>query len=508
MILILDFGSQFTQLIARRIRSFGVYTEIHPCTASMDSYAELDPTGIILSGGPDSVYDADAPKCDDRIFSWGKPILGICYGWQYTVNYFGGGVEKGEKGEYGGTEINITADHSVLSGVDSSTMVWMSHADKVNKLPPGFATLASSNHSPHAVAVNEEKRFLGLQFHPEVRHTKQGEVILKNFISQFCNDPKDWSLKSFRDEKIDHIRQAVGSSSVICAVSGGVDSSVTAKLIYEAVPEQLYSIFIDNGLLREGESEYVKEQMNKHLGGNFHFVDASERFLQKLEGVSDPEKKRKIIGNEFIRVFEEEAAKIPNAKFLAQGTLYPDVIESTSFRGPSATIKSHHNVGGLPEQMGLDLLEPLRELFKDEVRELGTEIGLPPELLHRHPFPGPGLAIRIPGEVTKKKIALLRAADSILREEIQAAGVYDDIWQALVVLLPVRSVGVMGDFRTYDFPVSIRCVTSHDAMTADWYRMSYDLMAKLSSRIVNEVKGINRVLYDITSKPPGTVEWE
>ncbi|KAK3606764.1 hypothetical protein CHS0354_018358 [Potamilus streckersoni] len=508
MILILDFGSQYTQLIARRIRSFGVYTEIVPCYEDFSRCATLNPAGIVLSGGPDSVFASDAPGCDERIFSMNVPILGICYGYQYVVHRRGGVVRKGNKGEYGRTRISLKGDADIFHGVHGESNVWMSHSDEIAELPPGFRTVAGSPHSPHAASVSEDMQFIGLQFHPEVAHSECGNAVLLNFIERICRTPRTWSVEAYKDRKIRELREQIGSHKVICALSGGVDSSVTAALIREAAPEQIYCFYINNGLMRKGESEYVADIMRGRFGSHFFSINAEARFLKNLTGVSDPERKRKIIGETFIRVFEEEAGKISGAHYLAQGTLYPDVIESSPFKGPSATIKSHHNVGGLPEKMSLQLLEPLRELFKDETRELGLTLGLPPELIYRHPFPGPGLAIRIPGEITAEKLAILRDADTILLEEIRRAGLYNEIWQAFAVLLPVKSVGVMGDFRTYEYALSIRCVTSSDGMTADWFHFPHELLSGISNRIINEVKGINRVLYDITSKPPGTVEWE
>ena len=511
-VLIVDFGSQVTQLIARRVREAGVYSEIAPFTAAAEAFERMDPAGIILSGSPASVLDADGPRIPDVILESGRPIFGICYGQQSLMHQLGGEVTLGDSGEFGRAFIEIEDECSLFDGlwkVGEKHQVWMSHGDKVTALADGFRPVASSPGAPFAVIANDEKRIYAMQFHPEVVHTPDGAKLLKNFVRHVCGLSGEWTMAEFRKTKIDEIREQVGDRRVICGLSGGVDSAVAALLIHEAIGDQLTCVFVDGGILRMGEAEQVVSLFRGHFNIPLVHVDASTLFLKGLEGETDPEKKRKFIGKTFIDVFEDEAKKIGGADFLAQGTLYPDVIESVSFTGgPSVTIKSHHNVGGLPERMNMKLVEPLRELFKDEVRALGRELGLPEIFVGRHPFPGPGLAIRIPGEVTRERCDILRKADAIYLEEIRNAGLYDAIWQAFAVLLPVKTVGVMGDGRTYDNVCALRAVTSTDGMTADIYPFDAAFLSRVATRIINEVKGINRVVYDYTSKPPGTIEWE
>ena len=511
-ILIVDYGSQVTQLIARRVREAGVYSEIAPYSKAAEAFERMAPKGIILSGGPASVNDDDPPLAPDHFYEAGVPMLGICYGQQVMAHQLGGSVLSHDMGEFGRAFIEIEAECTLFDGmwqVGERHQVWMSHGDKVDALAPGFTPVASSSGAPFAVTCDEERRFYGIQFHPEVVHTPDGARLIANFVRHVCGLAGDWTMAEFRETKIAEIRAQVGEGKVICGLSGGVDSAVAAVLIHEAIGDQLTCVFVDHGLMRAGEAEQVVSLFKGHYNIPLVHVDAEDRFLSGLQGETDPEKKRKFIGKTFIDVFEEEAKKVGGADFLAQGTLYPDVIESVSFTGgPSVTIKSHHNVGGLPERMNMSLVEPLRELFKDEVRELGRELGLPDAFVGRHPFPGPGLAIRIPGEVTKERCDILRKADAIYLEEIRAAGLYDAIWQAFAVLLPVKTVGVMGDERTYDSVCALRAVTSTDGMTADVYPYNASFLSNVATRIVNEVKGINRVVYDYTSKPPGTIEWE
>jgi len=511
-ILIIDFGSQVTQLIARRVREIGVYCEIAPFQSAAEAFARMRPKGVIFSGGPASVPDEGSPRAPQEVFTAGIPLLGICYGQQTMAHQLGGRVEGGHAAEFGRADVEVVAPSALFEGVwkqGGRYPVWMSHGDRVTELPPGFSVKARSENAPFAVASDEERRFYSTMFHPEVVHTPDGGKLLRNFVVNICCCKPDWTMAAYRAEAIEKIRAQVGSGRVICGLSGGVDSAVAAVLIHEAIGDQLTCVFVDHGLLRLGEAERVVTLFRDSYNIPLVHVEAEDLFLKELAGVTDPEMKRKTIGRLFIDVFEAEAKKLGGADFLAQGTLYPDVIESVSFTGgPSVTIKSHHNVGGLPERMNMKLVEPLRELFKDEVRALGRELGLPEAFVGRHPFPGPGLAIRCPGEITREKLEILRQADAIYLEEIRRAGLYDDIWQAFAVLLPVRTVGVMGDHRTYDYVCALRAVTSVDGMTADFYPFDMAFLGRVATRIINEVRGINRVTYDVTSKPPGTIEWE
>ncbi len=511
-IVILDFGSQYTQLIARRIRELNVFSAVLPCTASIAEIQAYAPIGIILSGGPNSVYDADAPDADPAILSLGMPVLGICYGLQFIAYHLGGKVVSADKREYGHAEVTIEDCATPLfAGLPQKLQVWMSHGDEALELPAGFHRTAVTSNALAGIA-NEERKIWAVQFHPEVHHTPMGRELLSNFVFGICSARGDWTAAHFIESTVASIREKVGPGHVLCALSGGVDSSVAAVLVHRAIGDQLTCVFVNNGVLRKNEFAQVTQNLRDKLGLNLVPVDASERFLEKLAGVTDPETKRKMIGREFIAVFDDEASRIAEqtggVEWLVQGTLYPDVIESSSVRGPSQTIKSHHNVGGLPEHMKMKLIEPLRDLFKDEVRRIGRDLGMPEDILGRQPFPGPGLAVRILGEVTAERVAILQEADDIVVKEIKAAGLYSRVWQSFAVLLPVRSVGVMGDQRTYANTCAIRAVHSEDGMTADWVPLPYEVLKRISSRIVNEVRGINRVVYDITSKPPGTIEWE
>ncbi|MDD5561220.1 MAG: glutamine-hydrolyzing GMP synthase [Candidatus Omnitrophica bacterium] len=508
-ILILDFGSQYTQLIARRVRENKVFSKIIPYNTPAKEIAALNPKGLILSGGPASVVDKKSPYPDRKIFKLGIPVLGVCYGMQVICEMLGGKVKHTREREYGKTELFIDDNRDLFSHMPGNFTCWASHGDYVTKVPAGFHTIAHTANTPIAAISNQKKKIYAVQFHPEVTHTEKGNQILSNFLFKVCGALSRWTMQSFIKESIENIKKVIGKDKVVLGLSGGVDSSVAALLIHKSISKNLRCIFIDNGLLRKGEPEQVKSVFKDMYHLNLSYVDRSKRFLERLKGVIDPEEKRKIIGDEFVKVFEEEAKKMKGAKFLGQGTLYPDVIESVSpSGGPSRKIKSHHNVGGLPAQMHLKLIEPLRELFKDEAREIGRQMGLPENIIHRQPFPGPGLAVRIIGEITPERLELLREADKRVIEEISRAGLYEQIWQSFAILLPIKSVGIMGDERTYENVAAIRCVSSFDGMTADWVKLPYEVMEKISNRIINEVRGINRVVYDISSKPPATIEWE
>ncbi len=508
-VVILDFGSQYSQLIARRVRELEVYADILPYDTSPAQLIKDKPKAIILSGSPASVSVGKSPTCEKGIFEIGIPVLGICYGMQLIARAFGGEVETSSHREYGRATLLVKMEDSLFHGLDRELTVWMSHGDKISKLPSGFETIASTDNSSIAAMVEKKRKLYGVQFHPEVVHTPSGKKILKNFLYQIAGCSHRWTMRSFLERSIEEIRQQVGEKGVLCALSGGVDSSVLVRLLHRAIGKKLAVVFVDNGLLRKNEGKKVKETFEGHYHINLRYVSAEERFLNKLKGITDPEKKRKIIGNEFIRVFEEEAVKVKNINFLAQGTLYPDVIESRSASGgPSATIKTHHNVGGLPEKMKLELIEPFKELFKDEVRALGKELGMDEETINRHPFPGPGLAVRIMGEVTRERLSILREADEIMLTEIRKEKLYNKLWQAFTIFLPIRTVGVMGDKRSYQNVIALRAVTSTDGMTADWAKLPDNLLERISNRIINEVAGVNRVVYDISSKPPATIEWE
>lgn len=507
-ILIIDFGSQYTQLITRRVREANVYSEIHAHTISPDEVKKINPIGIILSGGPMSVYETNAPAIDPEIIKFGVPVLGICYGLQFICKIFGGKVEPAADREYGKAPLNIIAESKLFTGVRKTSNAWMSHGDILTSVPKGYRILAESSHSPICAISDDDNSIYGVQFHPEVVHTDEGNKIIYNFLFNICGCSGNWTSKHFINESIENVKQLTGNSKVICALSGGVDSTVAAVIVKKAIGENLICIHIDTGLMRKDESVIVGNLFRDKLGLDYIHINAAEKFIERLKSISDPELKRKIIGSTFIDVFEEEAKKITNAEFLVQGTLYPDVIESVSVKGSSVTIKSHHNVGGLPEKMHLKLIEPFRELFKDEVRAVGRELGIPEEFIERHPFPGPGLAVRILSDVTKQKLDILKDADHIFIEEIKQAGLYKQIWQAFAVLLPVQTVGVMGDLRTYENVLALRAVTSVDGMTADWFRFDTDFLAHVSNKIINKVRGINRVVYDISSKPPATIEWE
>jgi len=510
MILVLDFGSQYTQLIARRIRESKVYCEIHPFNLALDKIEALKPEGIILSGGPASVYQENAPKVKDDIFKLPVPFLGICYGMGMINLSFGGTAARAERREYGPAELMIDSDADLFRGFAKNNLVrvWMSHGDKMTSIPRDWQVLAHSANSPIAAFADPSRRLLGVQFHPEVAHTPRGKEILDNFVFQICGCKPTWTMEHFIETSVEKIRQRVGGGRVLCALSGGVDSSVAATLVHLAIKQRLVCVFVNNGLLRQNEAERVCQLFAERFGQSFRYVNASKKFLSALKGIEEPEEKRRRIGHKFIEVFEEEAKEIGTVDFLAQGTLYPDVIESVSFVGPAATIKTHHNVGGLPDNMKFKLIEPLRELFKDEVRNLGEQLGLPPEMIQRQPFPGPGLAIRVLGEVTEERLKILREADVIVLDEIRAAGLYEKVWQSFAVLLPIRTVGVMGDERSYENVIALRVVDSLDGMTANWVPLSADLLGRISNRIINEVRGVNRVVYDISSKPPATIEWE
>ena len=507
MVLILDFGSQYTQLIARRVREAHVYCEIVPYNTNMTAFADRNIQGYILSGGPSSLKDPDSPRLGREFFDTDKPILGICYGMQLLADVFGGELVQSQSREYGRAHLEAGSDAALFSGVPQRSQVWMSHGDSITRLPDNFRVIGATESLATAAIADDSRRFYGLQFHPEVHHTEEGGNILRNFLFDICGLKGDWTTEVFIDATVARVRERVGDGRILLGISGGVDSTVAAMLLTKAIGDNLHAVFVDNGVLRKNEFADVTAMLGT-LGVNLHPVDASEQFLSRLAGVSDPEKKRKIIGNTFIDVFEAEAERIGQVDYLAQGTLYPDVIESVSFKGPSVTIKSHHNVGGLKDRMKLKLIEPLRELFKDEVRELGRKLGLPEKFIRRHPFPGPGLAVRILGDVTRERCRLLGEVDAIFIDELLKNGIYDDIWQAFAVLLPIKAVGVMGDERTYENVVALRAVTSVDAMTADWARIDYDILAHVSNRIIRDVKGVNRVTYDISSKPPATIEWE
>jgi GMP synthase (glutamine-hydrolysing) len=511
-ILILDFGSQYTQLIARRLRELGVYCEIHPGPIPAAQIRAFRPRGVVLSGGPASVLAEGSPRPDPAVWDLGVPVLGICYGLQLLAHEQGGRVDQAAHREFGPAQVEVRAASPLFAGLPARLDVWMSHGDRVEAIPAGFEPIACTGNAPFAAVENRARRIYAVQFHPEVAHTPRGAELLRNFAVGICGCSGSWSMRAYAEVAVEQIRAQVGEGHAICALSGGVDSAVAAVLVHRAIGERLRCIFVDNGLLRSGEREQVEEVFGRMFHLPLVAVDARARFLGRLAGITDPEKKRKIIGREFIAVFEEEVERLAahgeRARFLVQGTLYPDVIESVSFKGPSATIKSHHNVGGLPEVMKLALVEPLRELFKDEVRRLGAELGLPEESIQRQPFPGPGLAIRVLGEVTEERLEVLRRADAVVQDEVRRAGLYEKLWQSFAVLLPVRSVGVMGDERTYESTCAIRAVESTDGMTGDWARLPYDLLARISSRIINEVRGINRVVYDVSSKPPATIEWE
>ncbi|MFW6415409.1 MAG: glutamine-hydrolyzing GMP synthase [Thermodesulfobacteriota bacterium] len=509
-IVILDFGSQYTQLIARRIRENGVYSEIHPYNISYEKLQQLNPSGLVLSGGPSSVSDPESPQLEERILNMGVPVLGICYGMQLIARILGGEIEPAMDREYGRADLSIIRESPLWEGLDvqKEHKVWMSHGDKVVAPPQGFETIARTPQVDVAAIADHGRKIFGLQFHPEVSHTEQGDLILRNFLFQVANLSPNWNMASFIDNLMQELPGKIGDSQVVCGLSGGIDSLVVAVLLHKAIGRQLHCIFVDNGLLRAEEGEEVIGYLRSYFDLNLSYIQAQDRFLDRLEGVEDPEEKRRIIGNTFIEVFDEEANSIPDVQFLAQGTLYPDVIESVSCKGPSAVIKTHHNVGGLPERMNLSLVEPLRELFKDEVRKVAMELGLPDFLVWRHPFPGPGLAIRIIGEITRERLEILRKADKIVQNELFASGWYYKVWQGFAVLLPLKTVGVMGDERTYEHVVALRIVDSKDAMTADWTRLPSELSARMSNRIINEVQGVNRVVFDLSSKPPGTIEWE
>lgn len=512
-IVVLDFGGQYTQLIARRIREQEIFSAILPCNASLNEIKRLQPSGIVLSGGPSSVYDVDAPACDAKVLGLGVPVLGICYGMQWMARTLGGNVVKADRREYGPATLDREKDSALFRGLPQHLKVWNSHGDHVAGLPDGFETTGRTDNA--VAAIEDRSRHLyGVEFHPEVLHTERGTEILRNFVFEVCGAKKNWDRASFISETVEAIRKRVGNAHALCALSGGVDSAVAAALVHRAIGDRLINVFVDTGLLRQNEFAETLELLRDRLGLNVTGVNASERFLARLKGVTDPEDKRKRIGAEFIAVFAEESRRLAAEtggtamRFLVQGTLYPDVIESVSVKGPSATIKTHHNVGGLPKDLPFELIEPLRDLFKDEVRLIGRELGLPEEILSKHPFPGPGLAVRLLGEITPEKLEILRGADAIVVEEIRRGGIYDKVWQAFAVLLPVRSVGVMGDFRTYGYTIAVRVVSSEDAMTADWVRLPWEILERISVRVVNEVRGVTRVVYDVSSKPPSTIEWE